>query len=85
MCFSEIGETKQEKNGALALVSAEWSVVALLSAKLSSGKVKYPICARCGTPVIWSYGRCRCGKLEEKKSGEYHVDEVIFNHRTWSA
>nr|WRK65386.1 hypothetical protein MarFTME_341 [Marseillevirus futianmevirus] len=82
--FSEIGETKQEKNGMLALVSAEWGVVTLLPVKLSSGKVKYPICTHCGTPVVWSYGACRCGKLEEKKSGEYWAEEAVFNHKTWT-
>nr|WIL04314.1 hypothetical protein Clen_384 [Cedratvirus lena] len=37
----------------------------------SKGKVKYPVCGRCHTPVIWSYGTCRCGNLAEKHCFEF--------------
>nr|WIL04938.1 hypothetical protein Cduv_458 [Cedratvirus duvanny] len=47
----------------------------------SKGKVKYPVCGRCHTPVIWSYGTCRCGNLVEKHCFEYVLLDAKFVHK----
>lgn len=85
--FSEIGQTnKTQKKGALAFCveTGDDCVLVEIPAHLSTGKVKYPICSNCETPVVWSYGHCRCKNLKEGKSGSYEAGNLLFEHKTWS-
>nr|WNL49623.1 hypothetical protein MarFTMF_107 [Marseillevirus sp.] len=87
--FSEIGETcsSVRKNTLAFLVeTGNDRILVNIPAELSGGKVKYPVCSKCGTCVVWSYGHCRCKSLKETKSGHYSVnDEYVFEHKTWNA
>ena len=85
--FTRIGQVDGEKDRRLAVLvkTKDETSLKFLPVTLSSGKVKYPICLECGTPVVWSYGHCRCGNLENKKGNKYKVKNTgqKFDHSTW--
>lgn len=45
---------------------------------ISKGSVKYPVCGRCHSPVVWSYGHCRCKRLVEVRNFEYVLTDTAF-------
>ncbi|AEA06869.1 conserved hypothetical protein [Lausannevirus] len=85
--FSAVGSVESNKDKRLAILEKKGDTVtfSFLPVSLSSGKVKYPICLGCGTPVIWSKGKCRCGNLVEKESTKYKIKNTKqrFQHTTW--
>lgn len=85
--FSVVGTTESEKEKRLAVLeqNSDNFTFSFLPVCLSQGKVKYPICCECGTPVVWSKGSCRCGNLEEKTSTKYTIRGTTraFQHKTW--
>ncbi|AMQ10537.1 hypothetical protein [Brazilian marseillevirus] len=86
LSYSEIGGSRVvDKRLALVTGQGPQKTFTFLPVTLSNGKVKYPICMECGTPVVWSKGTCRCGNLEEKPSTEYKVVSMDqnFSHTTW--
>ncbi|ALX27639.1 hypothetical protein GMAR_ORF265 [Golden Marseillevirus] len=86
--FCDDGTIRSQSRQNMAILEKRGGsfIISSLPVFLSTGKVKYPICSNCHTSVIWSYGRCRCGNIEEPKSGTYVVKSTgqTFNHSTWS-
>ncbi|AQM72993.1 hypothetical protein B1750_gp012 [Noumeavirus] len=87
--FADIGEVNAKKEKRLAILEKNGDnfSFSFLPVCLSQGKVKYPICCECGTPVVWSKGTCRCGNLEEETSTKYTIRGTTqaFRHTTWQA